>query len=124
MYMKRLLLLLAVVALSALAADITGTWKGTAEGPNGSIERTFVFKVDGNKLTGETTSQMMGKSAITDGKIDGDNISFSITAKFQDNEVKLSYKGKVSGNEIHLTSEMAGGGGGGMKLEWHAKRVP
>ena len=119
----RLWFLLAVFALSALAADITGTWKGTAEGPNGSIERTFVFKVDGAKLTGETTSAMMGKSTFTDGKIDGDNISFSITAKFQDNEVKLNYKGKVSGDEIHLTSEMAGGAGGGMTLEWTAKRV-
>ena len=29
-------------------------WKGTAEGPNGPIERTFTFKVDGGKLTGET----------------------------------------------------------------------
>jgi hypothetical protein len=121
--MKRLLFLLAALALSALAADITGTWKGTAEGPNGSIERTFVFKVDGNKLTGETTSTMMGKSTITDGKIDGDNISFSITAKFQDNEMKLNYKGKVSGDEIHLTSQMAGGDGGGMTLEWKAKKV-
>jgi hypothetical protein len=120
--MKRLLFLLGVCALSALAADISGTWKGTAEGPNGSIERTFVFKVDGNKLTGETTSQMMGKSTITDGKVEGDNLSFSITAKFQDTDVKLSYKGKVTGNEIHLTSSMAGGDGG-LTLEWHAKKV-
>jgi hypothetical protein len=119
--MKRLMFLLAAFALSALAADITGTWKGTAEGPNGNIERTFVFKVDGAKLTGETTSQMMGKSTITDGKIDGDNITFSITAKFQDNEMKLNYTGKVSGDEIHLKSEAAGGGG--LSLEWKAKKV-
>ena len=116
-------MLLAVCALGCLAADITGTWKGTAEGPNGSLERTFVFQVDGSKVTGETTSTMMGKSTITDGKIDGDNISFSITAKFQDNEMKLNYKGKVSGDEIHLTSQMAGGDGGGMTLEWKAKKV-
>jgi hypothetical protein len=122
--MRRLLFLLAVFALSAVAADITGTWKGTAEGPNGSIERTFIFKVDGNQFTGETTSAMMGKSTITDGKLDGENLSFSITAKFQDNEVKLSYKGKVSGNEIHLTSQMAGGADGGMKLEWTVKKAP
>jgi len=43
------------------AADIAGTWKATAEGPNGAIERTFVFKVDGTKLTGETTSTMLGQ---------------------------------------------------------------
>ena len=118
--MKRLLFLMVAPAVIAMAADVTGNWKATAEGPNGSLERTFVFKVDGNKLTGETTSQLMGKSTIMDGKVDGDNLSFTITVKFQDNEVKLTYKGKVSasGNEITLTSE----GIGPTPLEWHAKR--
>ena len=119
--MKRLLLLLVGCALSVLGADIAGTWKATAQGANGSMERTFVFKVDGNKLTGETTSSLLGKSTITDGKVDGDEVSFTITAKIQDNEVKLNYKGKVSGNEIHFTSEMAGGSG--QKFEWTAKKV-
>ena len=121
--MRRLLFLLAVFALSAAAADIAGTWKATAEGPNGNLERTFVFKVDGAKLTGETTSAMMGKSVITDGKVDGDNVSFTITGKFGDNELKLSYKGKVTGDELRLTSSMAGGGGGGQSIEWKGKRV-
>jgi hypothetical protein len=119
--MKRLLILLAAFALSALAADIAGTWKVTAEGPNGNMERTFVFQVDGNKLTGETTSSMMGKSAITDGKVDGDNLSFTITIKIQDNEMKVNYKGKVTGNEVHFTAEIPGGGG--QALEWRGKKV-
>ena len=119
--MKRLLLLLVAFALPALAADIAGTWKATAEGPNGSMERTFVFKVDGDKLTGETTSSMMGKSTIADGKVEGDNLSFTITVKFQDNEMKLNYKGKVTGNEIHFTSQF--GAGGGQAIEWHGKKV-
>jgi hypothetical protein len=119
--MKRLIFLLAVFALSALAADVAGTWKATAEGPNGNMERTFVFKVDGNNLTGETTSSFAGKSTIMDGKVEGDNLSFTITVKFQDNEMKLNYTGKVTGNEIHFKAEMAGGGG--QALEWHGKRV-
>lgn len=119
--MKRFLILLAVFALNALGADIAGTWKATAEGPNGSMERTFVFQVDGSKLTGETTSSMAGKSTITDGKVDGDNLSFTITVKFQDNEMKLNYKGKVTGNEIQFKTEMADGGG--QTLEWHGKKV-
>lgn len=103
----------------AFAADVSGTWKGTAETPNGTIERTFVFKVDGNKLTGETTSQMMGKSVIENGKIEGDNLSFTITVKFQDNEMKLNYTGKLSGNEIKFHVE----GAGGMTLEYTAKKI-
>jgi len=120
--MKRLLFLLVLSALSAFAADVAGTWKATAEGPNGSMERTFVFKVDGDKLTGETTSSMVGKSTITDGKVDGDSISFTITVKFQDNELKLNYKGKVTGTEIHFTAQMAGGGDA-PPIEWHGKKV-
>lgn len=121
--MKRLFACAMIIAATAFAADVAGTWKGTAEGPNGTIERTFVFKVDGSKLTGETTSEMLGKSPIENGKVEGDNISFSITAKFQDREMKLNYTGKVSGNELQLTSQSSGGDGGGMKIEWKAKKV-
>jgi len=120
--MKRVLILMAVFALAAAAADIAGTWNATAEGPNGNMERTFVFKVDGNKLTGETTSAMLGKSTITDGKVDGDNLSFTITADLQGTELKLNYKGKVSGADLHLTSERAGDGGG-QSIEWTGKKV-
>ncbi len=70
--MKKLLLslfLMATMSISALATDIGGKWKGTAEGPNGPIERTFTFKVEGGKLTGETDSQMMGKSVLEGGKV-------------------------------------------------------
>ena len=109
---------MALFALAASAADVSGNWKGTAEGPNGAIERTFTFKQDGAKLTGETNSSYTGKSAITDGKVEGDNISFSITAKIQDNEMKLSYKGKVTGDTIKLSSEF----GGGQAIEWTLKK--
>jgi hypothetical protein len=120
--MKRLLISFLVLAAAACAADITGTWKGTAEGPQGALERTFTFKVEGSKLTGETTSQMMGKSVINDGKVDGDDVSFTITANLQGNELKLAYKGKVSGDELKLTSEAAGGGAGFGAIQWVCKR--
>ena len=41
--------------------------------------------------------------AITDGKVEGDTLTFSITAKFQDNEMKLTYKGKITGDTIKLS---------------------
>lgn len=104
--MTRLALLFTLLAAFVFAADISGNWKGAAEGPNGALERTFVFKVDGTTLTGETTSSFLGKSVINDGKIDGDNITFTINARFQDNDLKFTYKGKVSadGKQIKLSS--------------------
>ncbi|MBX5494459.1 MAG: hypothetical protein IRZ15_03910 [Bryobacteraceae bacterium] len=108
--MKWMFVLMAMFTAVLSAADVTGTWKGTIETPNGSFERTFVFQVNGATLTGETSSQFTGKSAITDGKVEGDNISFTITVKFQDNDVKLNYKGKVSGDEIQFNVEAPNGG--------------
>jgi hypothetical protein len=107
------------LAVSAFAADITGNWKGTADAGNGPIERTFKFKVDGTKLTGETESQLIGKSEITDGKVEGDNISFSIKANFQGNEMVLNYKGKISGDTIKISTEFPGGG---QTIEWVLKK--
>jgi len=115
--MKRLLSVFAISALAALAADITGTWKASAEGPNGAMERTFNFKQDGAKLTGETTSSMVGKSTITDGKVEGDTVTFTITAEFGGNEMKINYTGTIAGNEIKLKSEA-----GGNTFEWTAKK--
>src|SRR3954447_4610933 len=117
--MKLFLTLMALFAFAASAADVSGNWKGTAEGPNGAIERSFTFKQDGAKLTGETNSQFTGKSTITDGKVEGDTISFSITAKIQDNEMKIAYKGKIAGDTIKLSSDF---GGGGQTIEWTLKK--
>jgi hypothetical protein len=121
--MKRLLISMFVLSMAAFAADLAGTWKATAEGPQGSMERTFVFKVDGTKLTGETTSSMLGKSTIADGKIDGDNFSFTITASMQGTDLKLSYNGKVTGNEFKVTSQVEGGDGSQGSFEWTGKKV-
>jgi hypothetical protein len=112
---------MAVFAFTASAADIGGNWKGTADGPNGTIERTFAFKVDGHKLTGETTSNMFGKSTIEDGKVDGDDVSFTLTVNVQGNEGKVNYKGKVDGDTIKFTVEVQAVG---QTLEMVAKRVP
>ena len=102
--MKRFLLLIAALSVIAFASDITGNWKATAEGPDGAMERTFIFKVDGNKVTGETTSSLLGKSTITDGKVDGDTVTFTITGNIQGTEMKLNYKGTIKGDEIVFQS--------------------
>jgi len=116
--MRSLLVLLGLFALAASAADISGTWKATAEGPNGSMQRTFEFKVDGSKVTGKSTSSMIGESVINDGKIEGDTVTFNIKANFGGEEMKLNYKGKISGDTIKFTVEGPNG-----PIEWNAKKV-
>ena len=119
--MKWLLCLMAIFAFTASAADISGNWKGTAETPNGTVERTFVFKVDGHKVTGETTSARFGKSAIEDGKVDGDDVSFTLTVNVQGTEGKVHSQGKVAGATLPFTVELQAVG---PTLELIAKRAP
>ena len=115
--MRSIVLLLAAV-IAAHAADISGTWKATAEGPNGAMERTFTFKQDGEKLTGKTVSSMVGESTITDGKVTGNDVTFTITINFGGDDMKVTYKGKINGNEIKFESDA-----GGNTFTWTAKKT-
>jgi hypothetical protein len=98
--------------VSAWAADVTGKWTAQIPGRQGTTETTFNFKVEGAKLTG-TVSSPQGENPISDGKVSGDDISFTMTMSFGGNEIKFLYKGKVSGNEIKFTREREGGAMGG-----------
>lgn len=114
----RLLFAFVMLACAAWAEEIAGKWKATAEGPNGQMERTFDFKVDGTKLTGETVSSFAGRSVISNGKVNGNEITFSIVIEFQGEKMDVTYKGTVAGDKIQLKSEAAGN-----TFEWSGKRM-
>jgi hypothetical protein len=122
--MRRLLtigFLLGLLALTALAADVTGKWTAQVPGRGGQTrEATFNLKADGNTLTG-TISGPRGDTDISDGKIDGDQISFTQTLEFNGNTIKFLYKGTVSGDEIKFTRTREGGEG--QAQEFTAKRA-
>jgi hypothetical protein len=105
--MKWLPVLMMVFVLALCAADVAGTWKASVETPNGTFESTFTFKVDGNKLTG-TVASPMGEAPISDGKVDGDDVTFSVVRSRDGQEFKLAYKGKVKGNNMTLTLTVPG----------------
>lgn len=113
-------ILFLLLAAAAFAADVTGKWVAQVPGRGGQTrEVTFNLKADGGTLTG-TVSGRQGDMPIADGKIDGDNISFTQTLEFGGNEVKFIYKGKISGDEIKFTREREGGEG--QPTEFTAKR--
>jgi hypothetical protein len=105
--MKKILSLLGALALAATmyAADITGKWTGKIETPNGSRDVNMTFKVDGAALTGSVSGRN-GDSPIENGKVAGDDVSFTVTRKFNDNEIKTNYKGTISGDTIKLKYQM------------------
>lgn len=106
------IMLLALVA-SAFAADVTGKWVSESQGRQGQgpTQTTYTFKVEGATLTG-TVSGRQGDTEISDGKVNGDEISFTVVRKMGEMEMKMLYKGKVAGDEIKFTMEMEGGMGG------------
>ena len=120
--------LLALIS-PAWAADIFGRWiarvldtqvldsKETFARMLG--ETVFDFKVDGTKLTG-TVTYPQGEVAISEGKIDGDEISFVVKRDLGGKEIRMIYRGKASLNEIRFTSEVQGESG--RRQDFTAKR--
>jgi hypothetical protein len=94
--------LLTVGSVAALAADFNGKWTGEVTTPRGTQTLVFDFHVDGATLTGKITSPR-GDSDITEGKIDGDNISFAQVLNFNGNEMKIVYTGKADSDGIKFT---------------------
>ena len=112
--MKNKTVIIGIVAMLALAAsvwaaDVTGKWIAQAQGS----EITINLKAEGAVLTGTLDNpQAGGPVGIKDGKIDGDNVTFVVERKMGEMEMKISWKGKIAGDEIKFKREVAGGGGG------------
>ena len=117
---------LAVAAtLTASAQDkkpeITGTWKSSFTNQDGQVrETTIKLKAEGEKLTG-TVSGRQNDTAIEEGKIKGDEISFQVTREFGGNKMVVKYTGKISGDSIKGKSESTRDGQP-QSRDWVAKR--
>jgi hypothetical protein len=105
-------------------SDIAGTWKSsfTNQQSGRVMESTFKLKAEGEKLTG-TVSGRNNDTAIEDGKIKADEVSFQVTREFNGNKVTIKYSGKLDGDTIKGSSERPGQDGGDpVKRDWEAKR--
>ena len=97
-----------LLAATAFAAAADGTWTGTLATPNGDFQQIFKFKADADKLTGTMTGPDGTDIAITDGKIDGNNVSFTVNLDFGGNSIQLNYKGVIADDSIALTIDAMG----------------
>ncbi len=106
---KRLLIAAALAAAPMLAhaADITGTWTASFDTQIGKQSYTYEFVVKGNQLTGKAKSAN-GESAIAEGKVDNDTVTFVENLKFQGMDIRVVYTGKiVSADEIKFSRNVA-----------------
>src|SRR2546427_545765 len=124
--MKTLAIILTTLTLgvpcSLNAADVTGKWKSEFDTQIGHLKYIYEFKADGEKLAGKAIREREGEKTeteIREGKLSGNDISFAELVKFQDQEIRVDYKGKVAGDEIRFTRTVDGS----IKEEMVAKRV-
>ena len=108
---RRLFIVAALCALSIAplrAADISGKWAASFETQIGTQKYTYDLKVTGTTLTGRAKSEN-GDTEITEGKVNGDTVSFVENLNYQGMALKITYTGKVTSNdEIKFTRDVAG----------------
>jgi alpha-galactosidase len=86
----------------AYGADLTGRWVASTQTPAGQQRETVVaLKAEGDRLTGYMSSPQ-GDTAISEGKVTGDQISFVIVREMGGEERKIQYTGKVTAEGLLL----------------------
>ena len=136
---------LSLTVAEVRAADkVTGTWswaqqrRGGAGGAEPAADApvrktTLKLKADGEKLTGTIAQPMGGRGGgggaapapveISDGKVKGDEVSFSVKREFNGNAMVMKYNGKVEGDKITGKIEAPGRNGGEpTSRDWTATR--
>ena len=117
----RLALISCVLAVAAFAADPSGKWTAEVQGRGGNtMTQTYTLKADGSNLTGTIEGGRGGPVQISNGKIDGDNVTFDVVREFNGNSMTFHYTGTISGDEIKF--KMTREGGEGQAREFTAKR--
>ena len=100
--------LLPLAALAADAPNISGTWTASFDTQIGKQEYTYTFAVKGAQLTGHAKSAN-GDTEITEGKIDGNKVSFVENLSYQGTSLRVAYTGTVtSPDEIDFTRDVGG----------------
>lgn len=109
MKIRSLLLLLAALPTFVFAADVTGTWKAEFDTQIGLQKYTYTLKQDGAKVSGKASADIAGEkreAELKEGKLEGDTLTFVEMLNFQGNEIRITYTGKITANEIKFTREV------------------
>jgi hypothetical protein len=121
--------ILLVASFALMAADVSGKWTFEQPGRGGGPGRpvTITLKADGSTLTGTMPGGGRGGApadpiAISDGKVDGNNISFTVKREMNGNTMITKYEGTVAGDELKLKITRNGQDGTPVTTEVVAKR--
>jgi hypothetical protein len=107
--------------------DPSGTYTWIMQGRNGGADRTntLVLKLEGEKLTGKVSGIGAGgkvtEADITEAKLTGTDISFSVMRTYNGNSATNKYTAKVEDGAIKGKVEFTGRNGDVQSRDWEAK---
>ncbi len=109
----RLLAVSLVMAfVSPAPANVAGKWNVTLQLESKQGMPEFTFKQDGEKLTGQYSSQLMGHADLT-GTVKGQAIEFVVSATVQGMPIELRYTGALDSKDSMKGTLSAGDFGNG-----------
>ena len=124
--MNRPAVFAALVAAAAFTAtpvtgQLAGTWEVTTQGGRGGPQTSaLVLTQDGETLTGTMMFNLPEQAGgpqeleVSNGTVDGNSFSFTVTLSLQGNSIDLNYSGTVDGDE--MTGTRGGPRGGGQSF--------
>ena len=119
--MRSFLAVVVTAALTGLSAapsaqsDLSGAWAVIFNSPQGAIDATANFKVDGDKLSGTIAGQA-GETPLT-GTVKGKAFDFTINVQTPNGDFTVTVTGEQDGDSIQGTFDFGQGTG-----DWSGKR--
>ena len=106
------------------AANVAGSWSWPAQGFGGEeYHARLTLKQKDAEITGSYRGGR-GESAIQEGRIEGNAISFKTVRSFGDREFTTTFAGKVRDGEIQGKITSPRRDGGRRETDWHAYKDP
>ena len=91
-------------SIGVRAADPSGRWSATFMTQVGEQAYTYEFIVKGTTLTGTAKGSLTGEGKISDGKVDGDTLTFVENTTYMGMPLAFNYTGRMtSADQIELS---------------------
>lgn len=97
-------------------ADVSGTWDLTVETQQGTAHPSVTLLQSGERLSGDYHGRL-GDSKV-EGTIRGNDIQFSVSLRFQDQTLAITYTGTADKDSMKGTVQFGDRGSG----TWSGKR--
>jgi hypothetical protein len=109
--LKQLVLATGLMLMTGVASaqGIAGRWNASVNTAQGPFALAFEFAAEGADLTGRMSNDFLGTTPISDGKIEGNKLSFKMALETAPGAIMaISFAGELNGDELSLTSTVEG----------------